>query len=329
MKKSMIETYIRMYGMLRYIMRMNEAGHYPKMEEILQHCTFIDEGREEKIHANTFHKYMKEAERLLGLHFEIIEGYRYKIDNLVDWSSKHEFLKGWLDTLWLHSVIDLKGELQKYILFEPLPEEVKYVPEVLMAIWKRHPISIKYRKLGEKKIRHYDVEARGLRQSKNRYYMIAYDKAAGKNKNLAFHAMKQVDVLYSETYKEVPFSIEEYYRNSYGTWVEPGKEATDIRLRAMDDFWAEQLQTPPFHHSLRQLDKKQGTKWTDFIIHVVPMPDLVLELQRLSPHILVLDPPELRDYMKHRLQVALDAYDSPDEPLPELTLPDKFSRISS
>ena len=39
MKKSMLETFVRMYGMFRYIMRMNENGYHPRMEEIQRHCT--------------------------------------------------------------------------------------------------------------------------------------------------------------------------------------------------------------------------------------------------------------------------------------------------
>jgi hypothetical protein len=324
MKKSMIDTFIRVYGLLRFIMRKNEEGYHPKMEEIQRHCTSYEAGREELIHYNTVHDYIRELETLMNVQIVRDRDNGYYIKNLYEWGQSQRYTIYFFDMLWMHTMTDKKGLLQDSILFENLPEGVNHLPDVLLALWNHHPMQIVYRKPATTRPRIYQVEPRGLRQYLNRYYLIAYDKESGKTKNLGFHAMQNVEVHYSEKFQPQPFSIREHYRDFYGTWVEPGKEPVDIVLRAKDEFWAEFLQTPPFHHTLRKLEKKEGTPWTDFVIHVVPMPDLVQTLMRFCPHILVLEPPSLRDYMKRLLKASTEAYDNPDQPLPDFSLPDKF-----
>lgn len=324
MKRSLLDSFIRIYGMLRYLMRKNEEGYHPRMEEIQRHCMSYEVGRGEMIHYNTVHDYMRELEKHLDIQIVRDRDNGYYIRNLYEWYDSLRYPIYFFDMIWMHAITDKKGPLKDCILFEPLPDGVRYIPDVLMALWNRHPLEIEYSKPATGQSRKYQVEPLGLRQFLNRYYLIANNSAWEKPKNFGFHAMQKVDVRYELRFEPYDFSIHEHYRDFHGTWVEPGKEPVDIRLRAADDFWAEFLQTPKFHHSLRKLDKEAGTSWTDFVIHVVPMPDLIQTFMRFTPHILVLEPPSLREHMKRLLRASLCAYDNPELPLPNLSLPDKF-----
>ncbi len=324
MKLSMMETYIRMYGMLRYIMRMNEKGYHPKMEEIRQHCTYFEDNREQFLHPNTVGDYMRETETFLGLEFRYDTNFGYYIANLSDWRVENDFLLGWLDMRWLKSVI-AKDNLRQQILFESLPEGVAFVPDVLFAILNHHPIDVFYRKLGKKRGRARRLEPLGLRQFQNRLYVIAYVRNEKVTKTFAFHGITHVEVNYKEHFPSRNFSITEFFSDYTGIWVNHKRKAIDIKLRAANPFWANFMQNPPFHHSLRVLEKKDGTRWTDFVIHVVPMPDMIQTLLQFSPYIMVLEPPSLRQFMMRRLDASLAAYASPDAPLPDLSLPERFS----
>ena len=88
----MLETFVRMYGMFRYIMRMNENGYHPRMEEIQRHCTYFEEGREELIHPNTIGDYFRRAHRFLGMKIEHDSSYGYYIRDYKDWYQDHDFL---------------------------------------------------------------------------------------------------------------------------------------------------------------------------------------------------------------------------------------------
>ena len=90
----MLETFVRMYGMFRYIMRMNENGYHPRMEEIQRHCTYFEEGREELIHPNTIGDYFRRAHRFLGMKIEHDSSYGYYIRDYKDWYQDHDFLVG-------------------------------------------------------------------------------------------------------------------------------------------------------------------------------------------------------------------------------------------
>ena len=324
MKKSTIETFVRMYGMFRYIMRMNENGYHPRMEEIQRHCTYFEEGREEPIHYNTIHNYIRELESLVGIVIRHDKQKGYYIEGLSEWSRHSKRVLYLFDMLWLQSVYDHYGVLRDYILFEPLPDGVKYVPDVMMAILNRHPVMIEYRKpdTGEKKT--YRLEPLGLRQFQNRFYVIADNKAWEQPKNFGFHAMQDVTVDYGERFIRQPFSISEYYRDFPGTWVNHSRPAIDVKLRVTRRYWSDFVQNPPIHHSIRKVEEKEGTPWTDFVIHVVPMRDFVQTLLRYAPDIRVLEPATLRNHIIERLEASLAAYSSLEEPVPEVPFPASF-----
>lgn len=324
MKKSMLATYVRMYGLLRYIMKQNEAGIHPKKEEIQQHCSSYEIDGSGPIHSSTISDYMNEISRQLGIMFLYDDDYGYYIDNLEEWIKDNKFLIYWLDTLWLHNITDIKGELSDVIEFEPLPDGVHFVPDVLMAIWNHHPVNIEYQKLGENEKKHYNVEPLGIRQFGNRYYLTTLPADETENKNLAFHAMQKVEIAYNETMPARDFSIKEYYSDFHGTWADKSRPAIDIKIRAMKPYWAKFLLNPKFHHSIREVGTSADGKMTDFIIHIVPMPDFVQTLMRYSPYIVVLEPPTLKDYMMKMLNASIDAYASPDKPLPDSSFPDRF-----
>ena len=324
MKKSTLETYVRMYGMLRYIMQKNENGYHPRMEEIQRHCRSYELGREVVMHRNTLHRYMDNLRGIAGVKLECDRNYGYYVSNCESLIRKNGDLFYWLDMMWLQAVTRHKGRLHDTVSFEPLPEGVRFVPEILLAIWNRHPLEIQYLKLDDDTPKTYHVHPLGLRQYLNRFYLAALFPEEGTIKTLAFHSMQAVDVDYNVKFAPQKFSIHEYYEFYYGVWTDVKRSPVDIRLRAKTQYWKNFIKNPPFHHTLKMINTSPDGKWTDFIIHVVPMPDLAQKLYGLSPGILVMEPPILKDYMIRRLRMTLDAYASPDAPLPELRFPDRF-----
>ena len=102
------------------------------------------------------------------------------------------------------------------------------------------------------------------------------------------------------------FNAEKYYANSIGVFVNENLNPLKVRIRAYDR-QVEYLRSLPLHRSQEEVLTKHE-QYSEFQYRVCLSPELTTELLAMGENIEVLEPQELREEMKKRLEESLTRY---------------------
>ena len=102
------------------------------------------------------------------------------------------------------------------------------------------------------------------------------------------------------------FDARKYFSNVVGIFVNKDLPITKVKIRTYG-IQAEYLRSTPLHKSQSEGKSKHG-EFADFTYRLCVTPELVSQLLAMGDKVEVLEPQELRDEMKKRLEKCLTRY---------------------
>lgn len=203
----------------------------------------------------------------------------------------------------LLNAIDSDQNLSSFVLAEhhrPLYSE--WLMPLVKAIHALHPVEfdyVNYRNDCAEK--HFSVLPHFLKESNQRWYLLAYDGAT--MKTFGIDRIRGLEIREDVTFeRNTDVSVTDLFNDSYGLWNDPSIPVEDIELKydALDGRF---VKSAPIHRSQRILaDTPDGLRIS---LRLRITNDFVMELLSRSRSLEVVKPQHLRERIRHVYEEAL------------------------
>lgn len=203
----------------------------------------------------------------------------------------------------LLNAIDSDQNLSSFVLAEhhrPLYSE--WLIPLVKAIHALHPVEfdyVNYRNDCAEK--HFSVLPHFLKESNQRWYLLAYDGAT--MKTFGIDRIRGLEIREDVTFeRNTDISVADLFNDSYGLWNDPSIPVEDIELKydALDGRF---VKSAPIHRSQRILaDTPDGLRIS---LRLRITNDFVMELLSRSRSLEVVKPQHLRERIRHVYEEAL------------------------
>lgn len=248
----------------------------------------------------TLQRDIKTIEEVFGMEIRYVKGRGYHIE-----SRDPEYADRFKDLLTEFEILASVGAdsgTRDFIV----PEQRKMslhidVQDVLVAIKQRRRVAFSYSlpRLGGK-VSEYVAEPYFLKQSQNRWYLVAMD--GGVLKCFELGRFTSFRMLEEEFVRDEGVRSEDLFRDCFGIWDDPRMPVEDVRLRfsALDGRF---IKTLPLHSSQ---DVKEVGEYVEVSLRLKITNDFVMALLSRSASLEVLSPQSLKSRLAAIWTAALE-----------------------
>lgn len=211
-----------------------------------------------------------------------------------------------LESLDIFNSLNLANDLSPYIDMEQRrPQGTENLYGLLHAIKNNLQIKFSYQKFWNDEISQRVVEPYGIKEFKNRWYVLAKDNKDQVVKTFALDRLSELEI----TNHKYPFpdnySIEKKFQYSFGIISSDDEAPQDIIL-SFEPFQGKYIKTLPLHNSQQILvDNETELR---IKLRLFPTHDLFMELLSFGNNMKVIEPKSLANNIKAEHKKAFEKY---------------------
>ena len=209
-------------------------------------------------------------------------------------------LRAWmLQTLSVNNLLNECADLRDRILFETIPSAKSFLEDIINIIRDGNAMNLTYQSFRNPVPYTFVAHPYCLKMFKQRWYLLAKTPKYGWPTIYALDRIVDVEEL--DIKAEIPqgFNAKEYFSQFYGVITGDGNVPQIIKIKVAAD-QAYYFRSLPLHHSQEEIENSD--KYSIFRYYVVPTPDFVQEILSHGESVQVLEPLELRDWIKQIIQ---------------------------
>ena len=254
----------------------------------------------------TFHQHKNAVEELFGIEIKCnaSDGYKYFISSPD--TLKNDSIRKWLlNSFTLSNMITAGHNMKERILFEEIPCGTEYLQTLIEAMQKSKELQIDYQQFyGHRET--FNIQPYAMKVYHQRWYVVGYIKELRGIRNIALDRTLEMNI--SDTSFTLPlnFNAEKYYAYTVGIYVNEELKPTKVKIRAYGR-QIEYLRSLPLHRSQKERASKYG-EFCDFEYKLCQTPELSTHILAMGENVEVLEPVELREEIKRRLEECLTKY---------------------
>ena len=254
----------------------------------------------------TFHQHRSAVEELFGVEIKCnpSNGYKYAITNPE--VLRNDRIRKWLlNSFNLSNMIIAGHNMKDRILFEDIPRGTEYLQTIIDAMQQSKELAIDYQPFYGHRAS-YTIQPYAMKTYHQRWYVLGLIKELNAIRNIA------LDRLLEMTIKEQPFKFpknfnaEKYYANTVGIFVNEKLSPVKVTLKAYGK-QIEYLRSLPLHKSQCETFSKYG-EFCVFEYKLCLTPELSSQILAMGENVEILEPIELREEVKRRLEENLTHY---------------------
>ena len=255
----------------------------------------------------TFHQHRKAVEELFGIEISCTspsDGYNYFIKN--PQAMQKDRTRQWLlNSFTLSNMIIAGHNMKDRILFENIPGGTEYLQPIIESMQQNMALELDYQAYGSH-LETYHLEPYAMKVYRQRWYVVGRLLEQDAIRHLSLDRI--IDLRQTDSSFMVPkdFNAEKYFANTIGIYVNEGLLPQKVRIRAYGK-QVEYLRSLPLHRSQEEVLTKHE-QYSEFQYKVCITPELTTELLAMGENIEILEPQELREEMKKRLEACLTHY---------------------
>lgn len=292
----------------RYIWLLNILIQKGKLtfEEINEQWQESNLGDGTPIPLRTFHQHRKAVEELFGVEIKCnpSDGYHYYIAN--PQAMRNDRTRQWLlNSFTLSNMIIAGHNMNGRILFENIPRGTDYLQPIIEAMQQNTVLELDYQAYGSH-LETYHLEPFAMKVYRQRWYVVGRLQEQDAIRHLTLDRI--IDLHLTNRTFTIPkwFNAEKYYANTVGIYVNESLKPQKVRIRVYGK-QVEYLRSLPLHCSQEEVLTKHE-QFSEFQHKVCITPELITELLAMGENVEVLEPLELREEMKKRLEECLTHY---------------------
>lgn len=292
----------------RYIWLLNLLLQEKQMtfDEISKRWKESNMGDNKPLPLRTFHQHRSAVEELFGVEIKCnpSNGYKYAITNPE--VLRNDRIRKWLlNSFNLSNMIIAGHNMKDRILFEDIPRGTEYLQTIIDAMQQSKELAIDYQPFYGHRAS-YTIQPYAMKTYHQRWYVLGFIKELNAIRNIA------LDRLLEMTIKEQPFKFpknfnaEKYYANTVGIFVNEKLSPVKVTLKAYGK-QIEYLRSLPLHKSQCETFSKYG-EFCVFEYKLCLTPELSSQILAMGENVEVLEPQELREEVKRRLEESILRY---------------------
>lgn len=275
-------------------------------DEISQRWQESNLGDNKPLPLRTFHQHRSAVEELFGVEIKCntSKGYKYYIANPE--VLRNDKTRKWLlNSFNLSNMIIAGHNMKDRILFEDIPRGTEYLQTIIDAMQQSKELAIDYQPFYGRRAS-YTLQPYAMKAYHKRWYLLGFIKELEAIRNIA------LDRLLEMTIREQSFSLPEnfnaakYYENTVGIFVSEDLSPVKVKLRAYGK-QIEYLRSLPLHKSQCETSSKYG-EFSVFEYKLCLTPELSSQILAMGENVEVLEPQELREEVKRRLEESFLRY---------------------
>lgn len=293
-----------MRRMLLILDRVRRKGRFMPKDELLRYVNdkMSDLYGYRSITGRTLERDINDISEFFGIGITYNRTKRgYFIRN--DYSTYDDRISELMMNFDLVNALDRDTNLSSFVLAEHhRPLYSHWLMPLVRAIRDSHPVAFDYMNYrngcNEK---HFEVLPHYLKESNQRWYLLAYDGAA--MKTFGVDRIRNLEVAVGETFeRNTGIDVAELFRDCYGLWNDEKMPVEDIELRydALDGRF---IKSAPIHHSQKILADTDDEFRISLRLRITN--DFVMELLSRSRSLEVIKPQHLRERVRKIYEEAL------------------------
>ena len=195
------------------------------------------------------------------------------------------------------------------VLLEEIPLGQAFLDNILDAMQRNVELLIDYQRYErgqEEHMQTFHFQPYALKVYNRRWYLLGFQN---EKEALRLIALDRVhDLKKTNTHFELPsdFDARKYFADVVGVYVDKDKQVSNVKIRAYG-VQAEYLRSTPLHKSQAEVRSKHG-EFAEFTYKLCITPELISQLLAMGDKVEVLEPKELKEEMKKRINNMLNFY---------------------
>lgn len=244
------------------------------------------------IERRTFLNYIHAIDDMLHISIECDrkDAYRYFIANRERSSLNHWMQENFRQQLALERGLSLSHR----IMVEEAPQGQEHLEKIIEAMKGNRLIHFTYKEFNYDEIFDFTAEPYALRCYQQRWYVVVRIDEDDIIVPYPLDRIQSLSIL-DDTFEMDPtFSVEAYFKYSFGTRVMLDADPIDVRLK-VHQVQCDYMRTLPLHHSQKEVETHPD--YSIFTLKVYPTVELTMKLLSMGFLVEVLSPQSLRDIL--------------------------------
>ena len=275
-----------------YVWLINTIARGPISREVINEKwahSPVNDYKQDYIPESNFHRWKNTIELLFDIQIKCNSNNEYYIEEAADLRGA-DMSTRMLNLISINSLLKDCKELNRQILFEPVPAGEQFLAPIIEALRDKRAIQMTYQGFDKTHPSTFVVEPYCLKMFKQRWYLLAYSPDMDRKLVYALDRMHEVEITKQKYELPNDFDAEFYFRNTYGvSFAEEQPEEVKISISAGQ---ANYLRTLPLHPS--QKEEERNEEYSVFSYYVVPTFEFCQELYQYGSDVEVLAPERLR-----------------------------------
>lgn len=195
------------------------------------------------------------------------------------------------------------------IMLEEIPLGTAFLDAIIEAMKQNIELQIDYQRFENEKEEHlqmFHIQPYALRAFNHRWYLLGYLKEQNGLRTIALDRILDLKVLTDSFKLPEDFDVRKFFANVVGIFVNKDLPVTRVKIRAYG-IQAEYLRSTPLHKSQSEGKSKHG-EFAEFTYRLCVTPELVSQLLAMGDKVEVLEPKELREEMKKKINYMFNLY---------------------
>lgn len=190
----------------------------------------------------------------------------------------------------------------KLILEKKKSSGTEHMYGILQAIENNLVLKFEHRSYWKPEQTNRTVEPIAIKESQNRWYLVGFDAIKNDIRNFGLDRITNLEIT-STKFKPKKIDVTQLYTNAVS--IETYEPATKVVLK-FDKSQSQYIKSLPLHHSQLVVEDTPDFCIVQLFVH--PTFDFILELLKQGELVEVLEPKELRNKLKERLEKAAKQY---------------------
>ena len=202
------------------------------------------------------------------------------------------------------------NSMKDRVLLEEIPLGTAFLNSIIKAMQKNVELQVNYQRYEneqeEENLLEFQIQPYALKVFNRRWYLLGYIKEKRALHTIALDRIIDLKILSTSFELPKDFDARKYFANVVGIFVNKDLPVMRVKIRTYG-VQTEYLRSTPLHKSQSEGKSKYG-EFAEFTYRLCITPDLVTQLLAMGNQIEVLEPEELREEIKNRINQMFSLY---------------------
>ena len=218
-----------------------------------------------------------------------------------------EYNQKLLESFQISNALNLHPDFSSFVFFETRkPTGLEHFYDLFFAIRNKRVVTFEHFSYQTRLMTSRKVQSLALKESKNRWYLIAVDTKDKALKSFGLDRINYLEVSNGKFREKYNLNFKEHFQNSFGVMNLAEQKPERIVLKC-SRHQGEYIRSFPLHTSQKSFRETPQHIWFEFFLH--PTYDFMQEVLSFGQEAVILEPACLSEQVTAHLKNALKNYE--------------------